>query len=76
MILVLVHRGMTGCSCHPPCLCIIASVDAPKRRSSLRRPRNQTIQLRIEHKTRTGSFLLIVRTGWIFTAHVGTLERV
>jgi hypothetical protein len=27
----------------------------------------------IKHKTRTGSFLLIVRTGWIFTAHAGTL---
>ena len=27
----------------------------------------------IEHKTRNGSFLLIVRTGWIFTAHAGTL---
>jgi hypothetical protein len=26
-----------------------------------------------EHKTRTGSFLLIVRTGWIFTTHVATL---
>ena len=28
----------------------------------------------IEHKTRNGSFLLIVRTGWIFTFHVDTLE--
>jgi hypothetical protein len=28
----------------------------------------------IEHKTRTGSFLLIVRTGWIFTAHADTLR--
>jgi|NGEPerStandDraft_6_1074524.scaffolds.fasta_scaffold127722_1 hypothetical protein len=28
----------------------------------------------IEHKTGTGSFLLIVRTGWIFTSHVGTLR--
>jgi hypothetical protein len=27
----------------------------------------------IEHKARTGSFLLIVRTGWIFTAHADTL---
>ena len=27
----------------------------------------------IEHKTRNGSFLLIVRTGWIFTSHVFTL---
>ena len=28
----------------------------------------------IEHKTRDGSFLLIVRTGWIFTAHANTLQ--
>ena len=27
-----------------------------------------------EHKTRTGSFLLIVRTGWIFTTHADTLS--
>ena len=29
----------------------------------------------IEHKTRNGSFLLIVRTGWIFTSHALTLRR-
>ncbi len=29
----------------------------------------------IEHKTRNGSFLLIVRTGWIFTAHADTLRE-
>ncbi len=29
----------------------------------------------IEHKTRNGSFLLIVRTGWIFTTHADTLEQ-
>ncbi len=28
----------------------------------------------IEHKTRNGSFLLIVRTGWIFTTHAITLR--
>ena len=29
----------------------------------------------IEHKTRNGSFLLIVRTGWIFTTRAATLRR-
>jgi hypothetical protein len=29
--------------------------------------------VRIEHIARTGSFLLIVRTGRIFTAHISTL---
>ena len=29
----------------------------------------------IEHKTRNGSFLLIVRTGWIFTAHAAPYEE-
>ncbi len=28
-----------------------------------------------EHKTGTGSFLLIVRTGWIFTTHAATLNN-
>ena len=27
-----------------------------------------------EHQARNGSFLLIVRTGWIFTTHAITLE--
>jgi hypothetical protein len=46
-------------------------------RTSMYRDRKATFAIHksnnpvgIEHLARTGSFLLIVRTGWIFTAHI------
>jgi hypothetical protein len=51
-------------------------------RTSMYRDREATFTIHksnnpvwIEHLARTGSFLLIVRTGWIFTAHIQTLRR-
>ena len=51
-------------------------------RTSMYRDRKATFAIHksnnpvgIEHVARTGSFLLIVRTGWIFTAHAETLQR-
>jgi hypothetical protein len=50
-------------------------------RTSMYRDREATFTIHesnnpvgIEHVARTGSFLLIVRTGWIFTVHVKTLR--
>jgi len=51
-------------------------------RTAMNRNRETTLAIHktsdpvgIEHKTRNGSFLLIVRTGWIFTTHVSTLRN-
>ncbi len=53
-----------------------------RHRTSMHRYREATFAVHksnnpvgIEHFARTGSFLLIVRTGWIFTAHSKTLQR-
>ena len=57
-----------------------ASVSA-HHRTSMNRNREATLTVHktnnpvgVEHKTWNGSFLLIVRTGWIFTTHDATLE--